>query len=104
MNYWDWFRIIAALVLLGGAILLHPDSRAGELYLEVGVGHDRHIDEGRNPQGIARLRYEMQTPAWWTPDVIELDHHSSIQNGWPFNRQPEDLTDQASLIWRFKIK
>ena len=86
------------LVLL--ALLTSP-VYAGDLFLELGAGHDRHIDEGRNPQSVMRVRYEMDNT--WLPHVIEFNHHSSIPDGLPFNRNQEDLVNQWSLIWRFKL-
>ena len=91
------------IALLLGWAAAQYNAYAGELWLELGVGHDRKIDEGRNPQSVIRARYEMLNKAWWTPDVIEYDHHSSIPNGFPFNSEPEDLADQLSVIWRFKL-
>lgn len=91
--------IIAVLAVLAAV----STATAGELHLELGVGYDRHIDEGENPQSVIRLRYEMQNNYWWKPDVIEWNHHSSMENGPPFNNEPEDLVDQFSVVWRFRI-
>jgi hypothetical protein len=83
--------------------LLASPCKAGELWFEAGVGHDRKAAEGRSPQSVLRFRYEMENKAWWTPDVLELNHHSSVLDGRPFNSHPEDTTDQLSVIWRFKL-
>lgn len=66
--------------------------------IELGVGYDAHIDEGKNPQSVMRYRYEPKQGNGW---IIEFDHHSSIQNGWPFNKREEDLVNQWSVIYRF---
>lgn len=95
--------VIGALI---GALLFISNNCQAEdhLYLELGAGYDRSIDKGKNPQSVIRLRYEMENPRWWSPDIVEYDHHSSFSNGRPFNSEPEDLADQLSVIWRFKIK
>lgn len=94
-------NLLVALLL--SAVACHVFADEG-LYLELGIGHDRHIDEGHNPQSVIRLRYEMENTQWWKPDVLEIDHHSSFQDGAPFNSNPEDTVGQASVIWRFKLK
>lgn len=93
-------RLIAAALLLFASLPLQAEDG---LFLELGAGHDLKIDEGRNPQSVIRLRYEVERRDWW-PDVLEYSHHSSVQNGKPFNDRPEDLVDQFSVIWRFKLK
>jgi hypothetical protein len=80
-------------------------ARAAEpgLYLELGVGLDARIEEGSNPRSVIRLRYEARDGAWWQPDVYELDHHSSVREGAPFNHRPDTTADQLSVIWRIRI-
>jgi hypothetical protein len=95
--------LVAVLLSLSFVSVAFAD-RADGLYLELGAGYDRHIYTGKNPQSVIRLRYEWESPAWWTPDVFEIDHHSSFQDGVPFNHNAEDTIGQASFIWRFKIK
>ena len=102
----NWpYIIIASLVLLFSAAY-YQYARADEgLYLELGLGMNYSVDIGPRsiPQSVIRLRYEMGNREWWKPDVIEYNHHSSITEGLPFNRRPEDLTDQASVVWRFRL-
>lgn len=69
------------------------------IYLDLGLGYDRHIDEGTNPQSIIRLSCQVADD--WH---VEYSHHSSVRNGFPFNNKPEDLTDQLSVVYRFKLK
>jgi len=100
------FGIFLFAMVIGvffGLIISAVTVRADELYLELGVGRDPRLEEGSNPRSIIRLRYEMDNPAWWTPDVIELDHHSSVFDGKPFNRTPEQTVDQFSFVWRFQL-
>lgn len=98
---------IAAAIALGGFLYSGP-ILADEpgLYLELGAGMNYSVDLGPRsiPQSVIRLRYEMANRQWWKPDVLEYNHHSSITEGRPFNDRPEDLTDQASIIWRFKLR
>ena len=92
---------IVALVLAWGAA--QYEAYSGELWFEGGVGNDIGMRTGKNPMSVIRVRYEMLTKAWWTPDVVEWNHHSSITEGKPFNDRPEDTADQFSVIWRFKL-
>lgn len=95
-------RLIAWIFVVLALCLAFEKADAGDLYLELGVGHDFQVEHG-NPQSVIRGRYEMQTPGWVTPDVLEWSHHSSIANGRPFNSRPEETVDQVSVIWRFKL-
>lgn len=100
-------KLVLAFLLLCGILTSH--AKAGELYLELGVGADIQTPD-EIPQGIFRFRYELDKNEWWKPDALEFDHHSSIFNGRPFNddgwpyADREKLTDQFSIIWRFKLK
>lgn len=67
--------------------------------VELGVGYDRHIDEGKNPQSVIRYRNEPANGA--SGFVFEYDHHSSVTEGAPFNGRAEDLADQWSVIYRW---
>ena len=80
--------------------MLTGKVRAGDLYLELGAGVDP--DEA-NPRSVIRIRYEVANDAWWKPDALELDHHSSVFRGKPFNDRDEMTSDQVSVIWRFKL-
>ena len=93
---------LVVALLLGWAAAQHQ-AYAGELWLEAGVGHDINMRVGKNPMSVVRARYEMLNKTWWTPDVVEWNHHSSITEGQPFNSRPEDTADQFSVIWRFKL-
>lgn len=92
--------LLTICLLVFFAAWLNGRVHAGDLYLELGAGVDP--DEA-NPRSVIRVRYETRTP-WWAPDVVELDHHSSIFRGRPFNGRNEMTSDQVSVIWRFKLK
>lgn len=96
-----WLAVFLAVAF---GLLFGPNAKADDgLYFEAGIGHDMKLDgDGSNPMSVLRLRYERAT-AWWAPDVLEWDHHSSVMNGAPFNHRPEKQTDQVSLIWRVKV-
>lgn len=96
-------RLVAWALITLALCLAFNKADAGDLYLELGAGYDAQVADG-NPQSVIRGRYEMQTPGWATPDVLEWSHHSSIANGRPFNSRPEETVDQFSVIWRFKLK
>ena len=66
--------------------------------IEFGAGYDAHIDQGSNPQSSFTYRNE---PKVGNGVVIEFQHNSSIKDGWPFNRNAEDLTNQWSVKYRF---
>lgn len=73
------------------------------VFLTLGVGYDWHIDEGTNPQGLARISCTLfERPAHEI--ALEYNHFSSVREGWPRNRRPEDLSDQVSLTWRIRLK
>jgi len=99
-----FYAAIAASIAIGGLLHSRP-ILAGELYLELGLGMNYSVDVGPKsiPQSVIRLRYEMHNRHWWKPDVLEYNHHSSVTEGKPFNHRPEDLTDQASVVWRFRL-
>jgi len=97
------FLFAIAIGILLGLAISATAAHADELYLELGIGRDPRLEEGSNPRSIIRLRYEMDNPAWWTPDVVEWDHHSSVFDGKPFNRTPEQTVDQFSFVWRFQL-
>lgn len=85
------FILVLAVLLVGCATRQNA--------IELGMGYDKHIDEGVNPQSVIRYRNEPRgAGSGW---VFEYDHHSSITEGAPFNRRPEDLTDQYSVIYRW---
>lgn len=65
---------------------------------EFGAGYDSHIDQGSNPQSSFTYRNE---PKAGNGVVIEFQHNSSIKDGWPFNKNAEDLTNQWSVKYRF---
>jgi hypothetical protein len=94
-------------ILIVGLSLLFPAKACAEssIYLELGVGYDYHIDEGRNPQSVIRLRWEAKKGLHVKGDkvILEYNHHSSVRDGYPFNRNPEDLTDQLSLIYSIPL-
>ena len=96
----DWIIAFCVGMLLGMTVF--PAKADDGLFLELGAGRNNQPGVGRNPQSVIRVRYEQATP-WWAPDVLEWDHHSSIPDGWPFNHNLEDTTDQVSLVWRFQL-
>lgn len=66
---------------------------------EIGAGYDAHIDQGRNPQSSVTYRNEPKSGSGgW---VVEFQHNSAIFQGWPFNKDAEDLTNQFSVKYRF---
>lgn len=79
-------------------LLLLPACAARQNVIELGVGYDKNIHAGHNPQSVIRYRSEPKTGSGW---VLEYDHHSSFQDGRPFNRNEEDTADQASIIYRW---
>lgn len=92
-----YFRsLLAGMVLALMAVFLFGCATHRHA-IELGIGHDTHIDEGRNPQSVMRYRYEPSGSGW----VVEFNHNSSIPNGKPFNRKEEDLSNQWSAIYRF---
>jgi hypothetical protein len=91
-------RLIALFLLL-----VTSQVSADGLYLELGIGYDKELSDGRNPASVIRLRYEKEHDTWWLPKVLEYNHHSSIPDGQPFNSNKEDTVDQISLIWRYKF-
>lgn len=105
MNY-RLLLIVCSIVLIAAAALLCArNAHAGEAYLELGLGMNYSVDIGPKsiPQSVIRFRYELDKGEWWKPNVIEFNHHSSVTEGLPFNDRPEDLTDQVSIIYRFKV-
>lgn len=100
-----WIASIVATTLIAWAaisllliLLMLPGCATHQHVVELGAGYDRHIDEGSNPQSVIRYRYEPRDGSGW---LLEFDHHSSIPDGRPFNRNPEDLVNQWSVIYRF---
>lgn len=84
------------LILLGLIIAL-VGCAGRQNVIELGAGYDHHIDEGKNPQSVMRYRNEPLKEGW----VYEFNHHSSIPNGYPFNKKEEDLVNQHSIIYRW---
>ena len=82
-------RVLIVLMLLPGC--------ARQLAIELGAGYDAHISVGRNPQSVARIRSEPKSSGW----VYEYNHHSSIIDGYPFNRNDDDVVNQYSIIYRW---
>lgn len=76
------------------------------VFLTLGVGYDWHIDEGTNPQAL--VRFSCTLAAFGPLDrhevAVEYNHFSSVREGWPRNRRPEDLSDQISLTWRIRLR
>lgn len=80
-------------------LLLLPACATRQNVIELGAGYDKNIHAGRNPQSVMRYRNEPKGGgAGW---VFEYDHHSSFQDGKPFNDNPEDTADQVSIIYRW---
>lgn len=94
--------VLAAVLLSAG--LLSP-AEASECYLSIGVGYDRHIDEGRNPMSVIRAHCVLSRELMYKGDYlsVEYDHHSSVFNGRPFNHLPEDLADQLSVVYTIRL-
>lgn len=65
---------------------------------EFGAGFDAHIDQGKNPQSAFTFRNEPMGCS--NGGVIEFQHNSAIFQGWPFNKDAEDLTNQLSFKYR----
>ena len=80
-------------------LLLLPACATRQNVVELGVGYDRQISEGRNPQSV--IRYRNEPKGGGSGLVLEYDHHSSYQDGKPFNKNKEDTADQASIIYRW---
>ena len=67
--------------------------------IELGFGYDAHIDQGSNPQSSFTYRNEPKDGQGGC--VVEFQHNSAVFQGWPFNREAEDLTNQWSIKWRW---
>lgn len=95
----DWASK-ALLVAAGVGLLLSLSACATrQNVLELGAGFDDELHAGRNPQSVIRYRNEPRGAGnGW---VFEYDHHSSFADGKPFNDNPEDTTDQFSVIYRW---
>jgi len=91
-----------ALCLLFAA----PKVDAAECYVSLGIGYDRSIDEGRNPQSVIRAACTVAETVFQKGDSVsvEYDHHSSIRNGFPFNDKEEDLADQMSVVYTVRLR
>lgn len=90
-------RALKFAIPLAAALL--SACASGQFVVELGAGHDRNASVGRNPQSVARLRFEPRDGAsGW---VYEYNHHSSIRDGYPFNDNDDDLVDQYSVIYRW---
>lgn len=94
------------MAAIASGLLLCAAVRAqAEIWLELGTGYDTSADVGpKGPQGVFRLRYEIGKNDWWKPDVVEFTHYSNLIAGPPFRDDQEDVSDQASLIWRFRLR
>lgn len=97
---WEWL-IVAALFC---AALAQAGAQEPGLYLELGIGADASLERSHNPRSAIRLRLETQSSRWWIPDVYEIDHHSGVRDGWPFNDRPDETTDQFSVLWRIRLR
>lgn len=95
------FVMAAAILLL---IALAALSGCTTVALEIGAGFDTHLDKGTNPRNVTRLRGELEG-CFDTKGtcITEFSHHSSYFDGWPFNRNSEDLTNQYSVIYSYPI-
>lgn len=88
---------LATIVIILAASL--PACATRQNVLELGVGYDKNIHAGHNPQSVIRYRNEPQGGgSGW---VAEYDHHSSFADGPPFNGNKEDTADQMSVIYRW---
>lgn len=94
----DKDRLVLAILIVLLLLAISTGCATRQNVLELGAGYDRHIDEGRNPQSVIRLRNEPKDGNGW---VFEYNHNSSFTEGAPFNDRPEDLSDQYSIIYRF---
>lgn len=76
------------------------------MHVQLGAGQDNSVDYGSNPRGLFRVVADRTDCVWRGVSCFaEYDHHSSITDGRPFNRNSEQLTNQFSLgvdipIWR----
>jgi hypothetical protein len=67
---------------------------------QLGVGFDHYIEQGTNPRAVFRVQAVRpctlitgKPMECWT----EFNHHSSVLDGFPFNKNPEQLTNQWSI-------
>lgn len=86
--------ILIALLTFG----VISGCKAGEVFLSLGVGYDQHVLPGNNPMAVLRLEYLIDKK--WS---VEWNHTSSIMDGKPWNNHREDVSDQLSIIRRFKV-
>lgn len=93
---------LAVLILL--LIVLAALSGCTTVALEIGAGYDTHLDNGSNPRNVTSLRGELEG-CFNTKGtcVAHFTHHSSYFDGWPFNRNSEDLTNHWGLLYRYPI-
>jgi hypothetical protein len=90
-----WLSFVAwALLMLAILVLL---SACTSVNLDLGVGYDKYIEQGTNPRGLFRVNAERAecAPAG-VACFVEFDHHSSIFDGKPFNRNAEQVANQWS--------
>lgn len=90
--------LAVSLLWVGAAEACKPAIAPGKVFVELGAGYDTHLDQGTNPRAVIRARGYV-TRNW----LLEFNHHSSVKDGWPFNRKPEDLTNQWSVIYSIPL-
>ncbi len=99
---WRLLSLLYAIVVI--AILAAVLTSCTSINLDLGVGHDRYIEQGTNPRGLFRVQAERAEcgPAG-VSCFVEFDHHSSIYDGYPFNRNPEQVANQWNIGVRIPL-
>lgn len=73
------------------------------VYLDLGLGNDRYIEQGSNPRGLFRVSAERAGCYGPVTCFLEFDHHSSIKDGVPFNENPEQVANQWNVGVRIPL-